>query len=103
MGGDVVSPRTPGPWVIERAEDTLVVFVETADRLADLDICEVSWFDNRAPSRATAEANANLIAAAPDLLAALEKYQSANRLHNDAEAELFEFAAPAITKARGGK
>lgn len=47
------------------------------------------------------EAMAQLIAAAPELLEALQAYQDANRIHHDGEALLYELAAAAIAKATG--
>ncbi|MBM4286471.1 MAG: hypothetical protein FJ128_14685 [Deltaproteobacteria bacterium] len=94
------SGHTPGPWVAEPEEASehrgiaicapangwiVATITPEDDRQAD----EIDW------------ANARLIAAAPDLLAALREYQKANRLHHDEEARLYELAEVAIAKAEG--
>ncbi len=45
------------------------------------------------------QANAKLIASAPEMHKALEAYQKANLIHNDAEQELFDQAEKALAKA----
>jgi hypothetical protein len=52
-------------------------------------------------AREQAVANACLIAAAPELYKALLAYHRANRIHNDADAELFAKSTAALRKARG--
>ena len=47
------------------------------------------------------KANAHLIAAAPQMYEALLAYQQANRLHNDAEAALYDQAEKALNAADG--
>ena len=44
-------------------------------------------------------ANIKLISAAPNLAEALKAYQTANRLHNDSEAELYQQGEMALKKA----
>lgn len=63
-GDTVTHAHTPGPWTIEEDEDALGTFVHAADVVARID-----W-SGRTPDE-TEQANARLIAAAPDLLAAL--------------------------------
>ena len=89
-----MSERTPGPWAIFRATqgpNILVVSVEDAKgrRIAHL------WRDG-----AEREANACLIAAAPELLEALEWALSyAETLATDEDG--LDKACAAIAKARG--
>lgn len=66
---------TPGPWHTEREADGARTIVEDAQ---DNEIAIVSWVYLTAATAQEA-ANARLIAAAPDLLAAL---QLVNRLHS---------------------
>ncbi len=60
--------HTPGPWRISDARSTKVVLIDDAKGQA---VGELVWADVRNP------ADARLIAAAPDLLEALEKTESA--------------------------
>lgn len=59
---------TPGPWGIERCEVTPCFHIEAGAYPFGTSICEV----NDSPRDGSAEANARLIAAAPELLAALK-------------------------------
>jgi hypothetical protein len=92
-----VNKHTPAPWSIERVNGSSRVFIERdgGDFLNKLIAAVMS--DNRDEPHM---ANARLIAAAPDLLAALEAIVSA-----DARGELchdeIALAVEAITKATG--
>ena len=63
--------HTPGPWTVDYTDDNLRIYV------GDLLIAEVNGstehIEVRGLDEETTEANAWLIAAAPDLLAALER------------------------------
>jgi len=63
--------RTPGPWTVDYTDDNLCIYA------GDLLIGEVNGstehFEVRGLDEETTEANAWLIAAMPDLLAALER------------------------------
>lgn len=87
--------HTPGPWVIGRSRRGHdVVMVDTASGTA---ICDVYGDSDDRP------ANARLIAAAPDLLEALETLYRAVCI---ADADLRpgeELAREAIAKAKGDK
>ena len=86
--------HTPGPWNFGRT--SLDVYApETGKHIATAHL-PLGWLSEE---RAIAEANARLIAAAPDLLAALEMIRNANV----AMAEPIEDAMfAAIAKAQGG-
>ncbi len=87
--------HTPGPWVVERADDAYCI--ANVGNLVIMPCGGKVKHDN-------AEANARLIAAAPELLAALESAQMAlmGYTHQNAVtlAALFK-ANAAIAKARG--
>ncbi len=64
-------PHTPGPWKIEPEGDRDLLVMEATDPFG-----EVAWIANRyhgERDRATEQANALLIAAAPELLEACER------------------------------
>ena len=102
--------HTPGPWVIDSDGDGKANAIVTSTHLASLDddICEV--YGGNMDDDDTRQANARLIAAAPDLLAALrtlanqispdsDDYPDSSyfRMMQDAE----EKALAAIAKAEG--
>lgn len=80
-----MNKHTPGPWKIDNGGGT--TYIEDA---TDISICRVSANNQIA--------NAQLIAAAPDLLEALEKAVNRQGFTND---ELID-ARKAIAKANGG-
>ena len=90
-------PHTPGPWCTDKQD------VFTNDRRA---ICEMdpAWHDTE-----QGDADARLIAAAPELLEALEEAKSIIRTWHGEEAwDIYDLASPemkrinaAIAKARG--
>lgn len=83
---------TPGPWGVRRTEwDTIQVMIgPPGDQVG---ICEASAFDQKS------EANAHLIAAAPDLYAALHALVWDGPAVDDSP--LWEAARAALAKARG--
>lgn len=89
---------TPGPWGVEPRTTTIRVSAPSGKKIADLSLS--SW--QPAP---TAQANAHLIAAAPDLYEALAHTLSLARLkwgNLDPDANgVFEAASAALAKARG--
>lgn len=92
----MMTNHTPGPWVIGK-QDHDVMTVDTANGTAICDVYVDS--DDRRPP-----ANANLIAAAPDLLAALETLErmvSKMRYTLDDDDPALEPARAAIAKAKG--
>ena len=87
------SKHTPGPWIADGP------VVEAFDAPFTADICctlreGYGWQTSLVPDMATAFANACLIAAAPDLLAALEAVE-------DAMPGAFGIVSAAIARARG--
>lgn len=90
--------HTPGSWKAVAATPDERTFVETQD--GDRLICfvEGSVGDNHSDY-----ANARLIAAAPDLLKALERCISALAANGAPNCEAVKEARAAITKAGGGE
>lgn len=96
-----MSKHTPGPWVIDMESSDAGDICPKND--FDLSICEVQRADysqktGRYFDGQTTEANRQLIAAAPDLLAALEEIVDYQEL--DA-GEMKRIARAAIAKATG--
>ena len=85
------SKHTPGPWRVEAAGEK-VIEADTTDVIAQ----PGHNFSIINPSQ-TLQANARLIAAAPDLLAALERKMSSNPTD---WVGVDDFASAAIAKAR---
>jgi hypothetical protein len=87
--------HTPGPWT---AEDCDGLYVRPADTSANI-ICDVVNRDGKG-SRQTDEdwANAFMIAAAPDLYAALKRVVAVA----DRRTDVFDAARAAIAKAETG-
>lgn len=109
-----MSKHTPGPWTIR--ETIAEPYIHGNYWVVDVDLGpqrkEASWPDATATvspclglegqpiSREIVEANARLIAAAPDLLAACEKWLSGETTWSTTQA--YEMAARAVAKAKGG-
>ena len=96
--------HTPGPWTVDYTDDHLRLYA------GDLLIVEVNGSTEHIKVRGldeeTTEANARLIAAAPDLLAALERILARVETLNlfterGEEAKVVEQARAAIGKATG--
>jgi hypothetical protein len=64
-GGDTVAQHTPGPWWYQEKSDAYTHIVRTGENRF---LCQLAQ-----DTSGEAEANARLIAAAPDLLAALQE------------------------------
>ena len=98
------SKHTPGPWTVDWSDDGPLIY--TGDLLiasvsGSTEHVEVQGLDGE-----TTEANAWLIAAAPDLLAALERIlarvETLNLFAEHGEdAKVVEQARAAIAKAQG--
>lgn len=91
-----MSKHTPGPWAIEKESESHSI-VNRSFEGDEWCIAEVYKQTDMAI------ANANLIAAAPDLLEALNKLldKAYKQNFNDAYPEIVEAAELAIAKARG--
>lgn len=91
---------TPGPWEVE---DNGHFYDINAGRATVGDVCSsISWFDNDEHRGPVAMANAQLIAAAPELLEALQGLLI--RVADDEEygpEHAITIARAAITKATG--
>lgn len=79
--------HTPGPWMAAAKPSSIVGWPVVAPRAMGRSICNVTVHDE-------AQGNARLIAAAPDMLAAL-KHAAANMPHPD------QMIDDAIAKAEG--
>lgn len=113
-----ITQHTPGPWMVSEIISNRAIFKEDSTgnlRMVkeELDLCIegdgliLLTIDSRPPE---AQANARLIAAAPDLLAALESvctiascapHDDADRAE-DALNKIFHKARAALAKAQGG-
>jgi len=93
--------HTPGPWhaIIDNEGDVTYV---TADSANDRDICDfyhVSREGSQTYPKENAEANARLVAAAPEMLAALEVIEMT--LRGLGHLNLSDHAADLIKRAKG--
>ena len=90
-----MTTHSPGPWMVDTVTGAIYTSLggsfdsetELVKRVATIGPTE-SW-----------EADAHLIAASPELLAALREYHKANRLHHDEDARLYELSLAVIAKA----
>lgn len=84
--------HTPGPWVVDPKRSLRVIAVgdETVASCGASDLIRGSW-----------EANAALIAAAPELLEALEDYVKVHEFLGHADRPHYQAAIKAIAKAKG--
>jgi hypothetical protein len=96
--------HTPGPWAVDYSDDGPLIYTGElliASVSGSTEHIEVQGLDEQ-----TTEANASLIAAAPDLLAALEQLLDHGERRNlyyerGEDAEVVGQARAAIAKARG--
>jgi len=91
-----MSKHTPGPWEIKRHYDPGYKFISAPKHSG---LAQVVWCmedEDRSPE---CEANAHLIAAAPDLLFALEKVYA--DMNDDMPVRLRKVCYEAIAKAKG--
>lgn len=86
--------HTPGPWIPHNGPCVFVVTTTTKPRT--FRICTINT------DRAEAEANARLIAAAPDLLAVLKETLVDYRACGMEERQIISVIRAAIAKATGG-
>jgi hypothetical protein len=98
-----LAAHTPGPWRVTEYGGEIAIHAEDNSKIA----LPEKWF---ASDRAEAEANARLIAAAPELLAALGKLAPYALQRAETEPPFtakyaradYEIARAAIAKATGG-
>jgi len=90
--------HTPGPWAIEQCgENTIKVFKATdkrRGRIATIKTKDSSWLE-------LDEADAKLIAAAPELLAVLEEAEYQSRFRRPVKKATWLKMQSAIAKAKG--
>ena len=93
-----MSKHTPGPWEIKRHFDPGYKFISAPTHSG---LAQVVWCmedEERSPS---CEANAYLIAAAPELLEALEMMLEMSEMGGFGKAAAEDVARAAIAKAKG--
>lgn len=100
-----MSPYTPGPWAALLIKTDVQIHAEASPRVSDPRGGPVAYVVGRGVHTAVRAANANLIAAAPDLLEALQAYIEREReLHGDMPIgmrRVTDAARAAIAKATG--
>lgn len=89
--------HTPGPWRIETENETGIPTISIRDglnqQIATVNPYRLAWRD----------ADARLIAAAPEMLEALERVAVMLSAHNDSDYQfMLSLIKPAIAKAKGG-
>ncbi|WCX74845.1 hypothetical protein KK211_17905 [Pseudomonas aeruginosa] len=93
-----MSKHTPGPWTVDFIDGVDGVFAECDKRICQVDEVDIVGWNAR--FRDESEANAKLIAAAPDLLEALQ--QAVTSMQDSGypnDSVVIRAARQAITKA----
>lgn len=101
LRGRTMSEHTPGPWEIHPQLDSCYRDISAPKHIA---LAQVVWRFEEEDRSPECEANAHLIAAAPDLLGALNsllEYLHEYDLDYPEAAPVFDKARAAIAKARG--
>ena len=109
-----MNTHTPGPWKIAHRMGRPIVVNSTPTHGGPLEICEAYTHpmahETIKDALDVSEANARLIAAAPDLLAVLKSlvFETSHFLHGDGKngasvANELRNAISALSKAEGGK
>jgi len=97
-----MSKHTPGPWEIKRHFDSCYRYISAPEHIA---LAQVVWCVEEEERSPVCEANAHLIAAAPDLLEALEElFHLIDDAHDGERVFTWEMqrkARTAIAKAKG--
>ena len=100
-----MSGWTPGPWFVAANEEFFEIRTGERQYQGGLvaDVCSSRyWFDGgKHRAGGIAEANANLIAAAPDLYAALDRLCRALVHDHNKNIDYWTEALAALAKARG--
>ena len=111
MGAEMSETKwTPGPWEVVRhgsiAEYLGPRVCRNGNISDDIKLCGNRWVEGAWKDDPEAHANMHLIAAAPDLYAALERMERHFRMLSpdmDAPGSVFAQAIAALSKARGEK
>ena len=107
-----MSKHTPGPWYADKIQDRAAFNIFTPGQCTALLTLEPGKYDGADPRVGSVEANARLIAAAPDLLEALRAllavapYHAPGAAHGvmgaeERHASAIKAARAAIAKAEG--
>lgn len=91
--------HTPGPWIADKLQDRSAYNILVPGHCAALLTLEPGKHDGASPLCRNVDADAALIAAAPDLLAALKVCESVLRIQGYVNAA--DIAQAAIAKATG--
>lgn len=94
-----MSEHTKGPWGIEEDDDFGFAIIDPKNHYNEIGFCSV-YMDRVDKPRDVAKANANLIAAAPDLLEALENCYKVLKM-GEIDTALSLQCRLAIAKAKG--
>lgn len=97
----ITNEATPGPWtVIDNSWEVSTVYGPDGEAVAECPINSIVTEETQFEHEAVKEANARLISAAPDMLAALENLVNCFEKHRPKA--YWDAARTAITKATGG-
>jgi hypothetical protein len=95
----MMDKHTPGPWRIDPASNYLIIAADEGDWEDFWSVAAVGG--DCGPGKSRSDANAHLIAAAPDLLAALEAMRDHPTIAAVCPSPLWAQMVNAILKARG--
>ena len=93
-----MSKHTPGPWEIKYHPDPCYRYISGPEHIA---LAQVVWRVEEEDRSPDCEANAHLIAAAPELLEALEMMLEMSEMGGFGKAAAEDVARAAIAKAKG--
>jgi len=93
-----MSKHTPGPWEIKRHFDPGYKFISAQKHTA---LAQVVWRMEDEDRSPVCEANAHLIAAAPELLEALQNLLKVHEGEGGTQHHAGDMARAAIAKAKG--
>jgi len=93
-----MSKHTPGPWEIKRHFDSCYRYISAPEHIA---LAQVVWCVEEEERSPVCEANAHLIAAAPELLEALENLLKVHEGEGGTQHHAGDMARAAIAKAKG--
>ena len=93
-----MSKHTPGPWEIKRHFDSCYRYISAPEHIA---LAQVVWCVEEEERSPVCEANAHLIAAAPELLEALQNLLKVHEGEGGTQHHAGDMARAAIAKAKG--